>query len=55
MNEENDKLVDEHHNSRNVIFNLCSENEHDCKLLQQFEDTNQMIREQLDLEKRKLD
>jgi len=40
MNEENDKLLDEHHNSRNVIFNLCSENEQDCKLLQQFEDTN---------------
>lgn len=55
MNEENSTLLDAHLSSKNVVLNLCNENENDCQLLQQFEDTNQLIREQLDLEKRKID
>jgi len=40
MNEENSTLLDTHLSSKNVVLNLCNENENDCQLLQQFEDTN---------------
>jgi hypothetical protein len=40
MNEENSTLLDAHLSSKNVVLNLCNENENDCQLLQQFEDTN---------------
>ena len=40
MNEENSTLLDAHLSSKNVVLNLSNENENDCQLLQQFEDTN---------------
>ena len=51
MNEENAVLLETHLNTKNVITNFCSENELDCGLIREFEESNKQIRDQVCIEK----
>lgn len=43
-------MVESHLCNKKVIQNLCDENENDCGLIRQFEESNDLIRDQLENE-----
>ena len=55
MDLENATLLETHLTSKNIITNLCNENEEDCNLIKQFEAQNRDSRVQVELEKAKID
>ena len=55
LNEESATLLEAHLNSKNIVLNFCNENEEDCQMINSFEESNQMIKDQIEVEKRKID
>ena len=51
MNDENQILLETHLNAKNVITNFCNENELDCGLIRDFEDSNKLIKDRVLIEK----
>ena len=54
MNEENTVLMETHLNSKNVITNFSNENGLDNELIEQLEESNALIRDQLEVERTKI-
>ena len=54
MNEENTVLMETHLNSKNVITNFSNENGLDNELIEQLEESNALIRDQLEVERAKI-
>ena len=54
MNEENMVLMETHLNSKNVITNFSNENGLDNELIEQLEESNALIRDQLEVERAKI-
>ena len=54
MNEENTVLMETHLNSKNVITNFTNENGLDNELIEQLEESNALIRDQLEVERAKI-
>lgn len=47
-------MVENHLSNKNVIQKLCDENENECGLIRQFEQSNTLIRDQLAIEQTKI-